>query len=219
MRYFLAVLITVLLAVSCGLEPEGLTENEITLAISQIYISKDTEVYTDIVTRKPASGIYQANFENGNPKAEITFEDGYAIDGNIRNEEGDVLISFAKEGNQYTQTRYHPNGNKAQWIVFRNGIFGIGSFKAWYEDGNPEMESTPEVIRNWYPGGQMESEIHYRNEELHGRAVKWHENGQLAGESFYIDGVLHGSYTEWDEEGNRIIEREYDNGEIVSENR
>lgn len=217
MKTLFAVITILLFATSCDLAPEGLTENEITVAFSQIYISKDTEVYTDVVTQKPANGTYDSNYSNGEPKAEITFENGYAIDGSIWDENGNVKLTFAREGDQYTQTRYHPNGNKAQWVAFKNGISGTEEFKTWYEDGVPESESTPEVLRNWYTNGQMESEVEFQDDELHGKASMWHENGELAGECYYVNGELHGKYLEWDENGQLIADKEYENGEVITE--
>ncbi|MEX0906073.1 MAG: toxin-antitoxin system YwqK family antitoxin [Balneolaceae bacterium] len=202
---------------ACNFQPEGFTENEITVAFSQIYIPEDSRVYTDFLTQKPANGTYQSSYGDGSQRAEVTFENGYAVDGSIWSENGDIKLTFAKESGQYTQTRYHSNGNRAQKVTFRDGVLGIGNLMSWYEDGNPESEFTPEVIRNWYPGGQLESEVHYKDEELHGRSAMWHENGQLAGEVFYADGVMHGAYVEWNEEGNVVSEKEYERGELISE--
>jgi antitoxin component YwqK of YwqJK toxin-antitoxin module len=206
------------LFISCQTDPEGsisLFDNMVTDSFPEIYISKDSNLYTDKTNSEPANGHFESFYSDDSKKASVSFENGYPLDGSVWGEDGNMRLSFAKEEGRYTQYRYYENGVKAQRVELDKGVVSIGDFASWYEDGNPRAEFNSGVIRHWFPDVQMESEVHYNDGILHGRTAKWHKNGQLAGECFYIKGELDGEYVEWDEKGEMITEKEYEMGELV----
>jgi len=52
-----------------------------------------------------------------------------------------------------------------------------------------------------FPGGELRSEVEYREGMLWGRSRSWHTNGQLLSEAEFAQDVIHGISGEWSPEG------------------
>lgn len=56
--------------------------------------------------------------------------------------------------------------------------------------------------REYYRNGQIEYEIRYKGEILHGLSRGWYSNGHPCYETPYHDGQIHGVEKSWDNRGN-----------------
>ncbi len=93
-------------------------------------------------------------------------------------------------------------------VVEKNKLLDRGGLL--YE-GNSETPFTGKTV-NYWPNGQKEEEVEYRNGKLHGKFTSWYESGQKEGEHEYRNGKLHGKLTLWYENGTEKFEGEYRNG-------
>lgn len=68
------------------------------------------------------------------------------------------------------------------------------------------------IEKTYYPNGQIESEVSFKNGIPHGPHKHWHENGILAWEWTCKDGVIDGIGKQWDSSGNLLVTFEIVNG-------
>ena len=203
----------------CTPEPESFIEDRVTGAFDDLYISKETHLYTSVNTGDKMDGEKVARFEDGELKAELTFLEGNVVAGKIWHDNGNVFVIFDTDADHdfITHTVSNEEGIKLQKNRLEFGTRSVREMYRWYDDGTPKAEMTPDGITEWYPNGQMKETSEFSNGNQHGRVAKWYENGQLAGESFYVDNKLHGDYREWDEEGRLINSTTYDMGKRLEE--
>lgn len=203
----------------CSTEPESLFEDRVTEAFDDVYVSKETHLYTSVNTGEKMDGEIVARFDDGELKADLTFLEGNVVDGKIWHDNGELFVSYDTDAAHdfITHTLFNEEGTKVQKNRMEFGTRTPGEMYSWYDDGPPKAEVTPDGITEWYPNGVMKETAEFSNGNLDGRVAKWHENGQPAGESFYVDNKLHGDYREWDEEGTLINSKTYDIGERVEE--
>ena len=71
-----------------------------------------------------------------------------------------------------------------------------------------------------FSSGQKESEVNYKDGELHGKYTTWYTDGQKSWQGNYKDGHQDGKYTAWYENGQKSWEGNYkdkkDNGKFTS---
>jgi antitoxin component YwqK of YwqJK toxin-antitoxin module len=65
------------------------------------------------------------------------------------------------------------------------------------------------VTIHYYPSGQTESIMSYKDNVYHGKCETWFPNGLKASESFYENGKPVGTWKYWDEYGELIKIEEY----------
>ena len=219
MRYLISIIIGGILLVGCSTEPDSFINDYVTEIFSEIYISKETEMYRSSATGEKADGRYTAYFENGNQQADLKFEDGFIVDGAIWHENANVFIQYEMEpeSESVKRTTYSEDGVKRWENVLEPGNRLPREFTHWFENETPKSKVTPDEIIAWYPNGVKKETAEFSNGNQHGRVAKWYENGQLAGESIYVDNKLHGDYREWDEDGTLVTSKAYDMGERVEE--
>jgi len=51
--------------------------------------------------------------------------------------------------------------------------------------------------RTYYPGGQLKSQMSYKDDKRHGLAIHWHCDGKKEIESTFVNNKLHGLQTMW----------------------
>ena len=78
-----------------------------------------------------------------------------------------------------------------------------------------ESEPYTGNVTEYYPSGQLNTEISYVDGKENGFARKWYENGQVKTEINYVDGKENGFARGWYENGQLGGELNYANGEIV----
>ena len=66
-----------------------------------------------------------------------------------------------------------------------------------------------------YVNKVKDTEIEFKNGEIHGKYTMWHKNGEIKLLTEFKDGKEHGKCTEWDENGNVISEEIYENGKLT----
>jgi antitoxin component YwqK of YwqJK toxin-antitoxin module len=66
----------------------------------------------------------------------------------------------------------------------------------------------------WNEHGQK-AEMHFRDNELHGKITMWHPNGQKKIDAEYVNGKMHGLTTTWDPDGNIVAEEYYIDGVLT----
>ncbi len=71
--------------------------------------------------------------------------------------------------------------------------------------------------KDYYPNGQLASEVTYKNGEKEGEEKSWHDNGQQETISYYINGRKEGEYKEWLDNGQLWRQVYYKNGEKEGE--
>ncbi len=68
-------------------------------------------------------------------------------------------------------------------------------------DGNIESTNNGEMVREYYPGGQLKSETPYASGSIHGAVVTYYENGNPMKREEYRAGVKDGASREFYEDG------------------
>jgi antitoxin component YwqK of YwqJK toxin-antitoxin module len=71
------------------------------------------------------------------------------------------------------------------------------------------------VVRYYYDNGQVEKEIIYHQDQLHGKYIRWYKNGQKRWEEDYHQGQLHGKVIRWYKNGQRYWEGYYEYGKLI----
>jgi antitoxin component YwqK of YwqJK toxin-antitoxin module len=126
-----------------------------------------------------------------------------------------------------------PNGS---WEVFRAD--GTLSAKRGFKDGLRDGEwftyeetgkkpRTEEhyiageedgVWKAWFPNGQQQRQVSFKNGKRDGTATEWNDKGQKLLEAEYVGGKFHGTATRWFADGRKTV-LQYDNGKLVSESK
>lgn len=70
------------------------------------------------------------------------------------------------------------------------------------------------VKKDYWPGGVLKSEIHYKNDSYDGPAIWYYENGAKQLESFYKNNLLDGKMIRYYENGQKEEEQVYANGKM-----
>jgi TPR repeat protein len=92
---------------------------------------------------------------------------------------------------------YHENGQKSQ----------VECVSDDYERHGPST--------SWYPSGQKESELNYKDGNLNGKAIYWYESGIKQIQKNYKNNELDSLYEEWYESGQIMFEIHYKNGQVI----
>jgi len=115
------------------------------------------------------------------------------------------------------------SGKPATEITFIEGK-AEGLSKKWYSNGQI-AEETPLVNGRtegleclWYENGQKFGENEHKNGRLNGNSKTWREDGTIESEGSYSQSKKDGTWKSWDEHGIIIIERDFDNGELIDKN-
>lgn len=69
----------------------------------------------------------------------------------------------------------------------------------------------------FYPNGEKEREVYYRNGQEEGTAVKYFENGQIKETMPFVKGSPHGTQMVYNENGKLILERQFKEGRKIGE--
>jgi antitoxin component YwqK of YwqJK toxin-antitoxin module len=72
-------------------------------------------------------------------------------------------------------------------------------------------------MKNYYSDGSLKSEEMYVNDYKNGKSTYYFPFLRKEKEGNYENCMETGTWTFWDENGKKIAEKEYKNGEIVSE--
>lgn len=142
-----------------------------------------------------ATGEHREWHPNGKPKLTVHYRRG------LRHGE---LIAWSADGKVTARgrfvdgtgmsTAYHPNGVRA----------------AEYR----EVDGRPDGLRRfWGAGGELRSQLPYREGKLHGEWINWYENGQKQSVTPYRDGRTHGVVRRWYSDGTRASVKPYRDGE------
>ena len=67
-------------------------------------------------------------------------------------------------------------------------------------------------VATYFPGGEIQSEAHFRAGIMHGLTRSWYRSGQLRSESMFVDGELDGPMKQWFDNGQLRSERGYSKG-------
>ncbi len=211
MRYLLITIVFSVFLISCSEEAHFSMQDNITSTIPNIKISDELHLYTDL-EGVPVSGHFTVNHENGELRADLTFEDGMIVDGALFTSDGRQHASYSREDGSFINVLYHRDGSNHLKTVYGSNLNNRQYFYAWFENGELMVESTPDLNRTWHKNGQLATKSSTVEGRMEGVATTWHENGVKAGEGFYKDDKPHGLLKAWDEGGNLISEREYDLG-------
>jgi len=69
------------------------------------------------------------------------------------------------------------------------------------------------IWKKWYPNGQLEYEIYYKDGRLNGEEKWWYSNGKLEKHVFYKDGLKDGDVKSWYKNGQLEYQAFYKNGQ------
>jgi len=131
-------------------------------------------------------GKYKALYSNGKPQAIGEFSDG-KMDG--------IWQHFYQNGKRQS-IEEHLDGK-------------LVNFNYWDEEGKQLVIDGTGVAEKYYPSGQIESVMSYRNNVFDGKCETWFPNGIKASETFYENGKPILSWRYWDEYGNLIKTENY----------
>jgi antitoxin component YwqK of YwqJK toxin-antitoxin module len=109
------------------------------------------------------------------------------------------------------------------YVALLSGLTHKTGNEIHWEDecGNPitvEQISVAEckyVVRYYYDNGQVEKEIIYHQDQLHGKYIRWYKNGQKYWEIDYHQDQLHGKVIRWYKNGQRYWEGYYEHGKLI----
>ncbi|RPI67702.1 MAG: toxin-antitoxin system YwqK family antitoxin [Ignavibacteriales bacterium] len=93
-----------------------------------------------------------------------------------------------------------------------------GSFKLYYQNGNPEIEGymrdniNDSLWKYYYPDGTLELQGYFVNDSTDGEWLWYYPSGKIRETSVYKRGVRHGKLIMYDEDGKIISESLYDKG-------
>lgn len=127
---------------------------------------------------------------------------------------------YDENGNLFTGTRKGTVGSKVIEYEVVNGK-KHGSFKTYYENGNPEMEGQIKENKNeglwkyYYENGTLESEGNFQDDRIEGKWYWYYPTGSLREISEYQDGVRNGKIIMYDSTGTVIEEKLYKDGSEV----
>ena len=108
---------------------------------------------------------------------------------------------------------FHDNGNCAEIVslndngnifAHHNLFYSNGQMSFSFEHSCPDVTGT---LREWFPNGNIKSEIKVYKGNQQGMCRRWFENGQLANEGEFVNGKKAGNYSQWNENGVLIFER------------
>ena len=173
---------------------------EILFAISIIFAlasCSETEVhrefYSNGVLKEEYSmrkgqyiGKFKAQYSNGKPQAIGEFSDG-KMDG--------VWQYFYQSGNRQS-IEEHLDGK-------------LVNFNYWDEEGRQLVIDGTGVAKKYYPSGQLESIMSYRNSVFDGKCETWFPNGIKASEAFYENGKPIKTWRYWNEYGDLLKTENY----------
>jgi antitoxin component YwqK of YwqJK toxin-antitoxin module len=186
MRKTLLIITALMLIVGCSSPVEDST-----------LINKDGLMYLPD-SDSPYSGEVYFNYDTGEKLYQGTYENGLLVKDSYLNKDGSV-----KEPINYETT-----------LVERDDIFYTkdtnkpysGPVFSFYKDGKKKDEGTlkdgkmiSQTEWKWY-GGQMDSEINYKDGKQDGLETQWYSNGQKWWERTYKDGEEISSKC-WDKDG------------------
>jgi len=100
----------------CTPEPDSFIEDRVTGAFDDVYISKETHLYTSVNTGEKMDGEKVARFDDGELKAELTFLEGNVVDGKIWHDNGELFVTYDTDtANDFiTHTLFNEEGTKVQ---------------------------------------------------------------------------------------------------------
>lgn len=158
-------------------------------------------------------------YPNGQVQWEYLYQGGEVREAKWYDELGRLSVrALFREGQQTLSEGYRSDGS-LEWQVreLADGRQEITRFAAGrraemrYEAvaGRPDGPSTV-----FYPGGQPQQSVTFRNSTPHGPARTFYENGQLESEYAYRDGHLDGPYRLFSPEGRLTAEHLFDHGQL-----
>jgi len=121
-----------------------------------------------------------------------------------------TAISSNNGGVKVIETQY-VNGkvDGVEILYFANGKIETESH---YKDGKYNG-----VMKNYYSDGSLKSEELYVNDYKNGKSTYYFPFERKEKEGDYENCMETGTWTFWDETGKKVTEKEFKNGEIVSE--
>ena len=172
---------------------------KILLAISIVFIlsSCETEVHRDYYANGELKeeysmrkgefiGKYKALYSNGKPQAIGEFSEGQ-MDGIW----------------QY----FYQNGKRQSIQKYSDGK--VVNINYWDENGSQLVIEGTGIAKMYYPSGQIQSIMSYRNCVFDGKCETWFSNGIKATETFYERGKPIGEWKYWNEYGELIKTENY----------
>ena len=171
-----------------------------------------------------SDGVYKEYFSSGNLFAEGEFRMGrpagkwtfYHDNGSVAKEvsylngrpEGDVETRDA-DGRLTAKRSYKEGKRHGAWVMYKaESDQPIAEHS--YADGKPDG-----MWRTWFSNGQQRQEVSFREGQRNGIAKEWTSDGKPRLQAEFKDDKQHGLTKVWQRDG-RVIERRYNEGELVS---
>ena len=98
-----------------------------------------------------------------------------------------------------------------------------GLHQWWFPSGQLDQEvnyrngKTEGLVKNWYESGQLKLESQYSNGVKEGKTTKWHPNGVKKSEELFVTDQPNGNAQYWNKKGIIQAVRIYDQGRLVQE--
>lgn len=110
-----------------------------------------------------------------------------------------LMVLTACTGQKFQEhSQRHPNGKL---------------WETWQEDSTG-MKQGKGVT--YYPDGNVQTEVHYKNDYLHGQFKMWDQKGNLIADGIYEDGKeWSGRFVFVDEQNQRVVFKEYEKGKLI----
>ena len=150
---------------------------------------------------------------NGIKKAQLKNADGKVL------EEG-YLVNGVRQGSWIKLNPKHGYISSLQSYV--NGqLYGtslILNERLMISDRSTYAAGQLNGIKATYKHSKPQTESHYKNGLLHGRALKFHNSSKrkILSETDFVNGKQHGIYRYYDDKGNLTLDYKYENGEKIS---
>jgi antitoxin component YwqK of YwqJK toxin-antitoxin module len=178
-----------------------------------LFAAAGCKVRTISQGKPPRDGVFKRNIVDpkyGTLHTEEHYQDGVLkyVKGNYRN--GVRAFERFKDANRDSSIWFFPSGPMNYCIVSINDR--VMSFRELYESGAVKLESDTSVSREYYPGGEKNCTIRYKD-GLVVSIERWYENGRRQELSEWLNDQRHGRRFEWDETGKQTVKEYYVNGE------
>ena len=179
----------------------------------KIEASKTTIHLTDTLvfykaSMEPVNGIVYDLFQDGKYKYQFSYLNGKL------NGASKVWYSNEQIRMEETYKNNKPDGISKTWhdngqleCLTKYNLGNVMENKCWDNEGKMTFSFIPldnsgrYINKRWYPNGNIESELNYKNSKLDGSQKFYFENGQLEREGFMVDGKNHGICKSWNPEG------------------
>lgn len=129
-----------------------------------------------------------------------------------------------KYGRRYAfWTTWYFGGQKRSAGEFIDGKRD-SSWVWWHKNGQVSSKGIMKIgkrildWRDWYDNGQVEKSYSYDSlGVMQGLYYEFYPDGSKKVEGFSVGGKKHGLWREWDSDGNLVVERQFEEGELITD--